>query len=38
MVKLIGEFHHTIDKKGRMSIPAKFREGLGENFVLTKGA
>ncbi|MEG2657937.1 MAG: division/cell wall cluster transcriptional repressor MraZ [Clostridiales bacterium] len=34
----MGEFHHTIDKKGRMSIPAKFREGLGENFVLTKGA
>ncbi len=38
MAKMIGEFHHTIDKKGRMSIPAKFREILGENFVLMKGS
>jgi MraZ protein len=32
-----GEYHHTIDKKGRMSVPAKFREGLGENFMFSKG-
>ena len=32
-----GEYHHTIDKKGRMSIPAKFREELGERFIFTKG-
>jgi MraZ protein len=32
-----GEYHHTIDKKGRMSIPAKFREGLGEHFMFSKG-
>ncbi|MDO4541646.1 MAG: division/cell wall cluster transcriptional repressor MraZ [Bacillota bacterium] len=38
MAKMIGEFHHTIDKKGRMSIPAKFREILGDNFVLMKGS
>ena len=32
-----GEYHHTIDKKGRMSVPAKFREGLGEHFMFSKG-
>ena len=33
----MGEYSHTIDAKGRMIIPAKFREELGEEFVLTKG-
>jgi MraZ protein len=33
----IGEYQHALDNKNRMIIPAKFREGLGENFVLTKG-
>ena len=32
-----GEYRHTIDKKGRMSVPAKFREGLGEHFMFSKG-
>lgn len=31
-----GEYSHNIDPKGRLIIPAKFRDGLGENFVVTK--
>ncbi|MDP4177033.1 MAG: division/cell wall cluster transcriptional repressor MraZ [Bacillota bacterium] len=33
----IGEYQHAIDNKNRMIVPSKFREGLGEKFVLTKG-
>jgi len=33
----IGEYQHAIDSKNRMIIPSKFREELGEKFVLTKG-
>lgn len=33
----IGEHHHTIDDKGRLIIPAKFRDELGENFIVTRG-
>ena len=33
----MGEFQHSIDAKGRMIVPAKFRELLGETFVLTRG-
>lgn len=33
----MGEHRHQIDQKGRMIIPAKFREELGESFVLTRG-
>ena len=33
----MGEHHHTIDDKGRLIIPAKFREELGEEFVVTRG-
>ncbi|SDK40200.1 division/cell wall cluster transcriptional repressor MraZ [Natronincola ferrireducens] len=33
----IGEYNHTIDTKGRVSIPSKFREELGESFIVTKG-
>ena len=32
----MGEYSHTIDAKGRLIIPAKFRDELGEDFVLTK--
>ena len=34
---LKGEYSHNIDAKGRLIIPAKFRDELGENFVITKG-
>ena len=33
----MGEYQHTIDDKNRLIIPSKFREGLGDKFVMTKG-
>ena len=33
----MGEYHHNIDDKGRLIIPAKFRTELGEKFVVTRG-
>ncbi|WP_164669102.1 division/cell wall cluster transcriptional repressor MraZ [Virgibacillus doumboii] len=33
----MGEFQHNIDTKGRIIVPAKFREGLGDSFVVTRG-
>ena len=32
-----GEYQHSVDAKGRVIIPSKFREGLGEKFIVTKG-
>lgn len=34
---LLGEFHHNIDDKGRLVIPTKFREEVGQEFILTRG-
>lgn len=33
----MGEYQHNIDTKGRMIVPAKFREELGERFIVTRG-
>lgn len=33
----MGEYQHNIDPKGRLFMPARFREGLGDSFVVTKG-
>lgn len=33
----IGEYSHTIDAKGRLIVPARLREGLGDAFIVTKG-
>ena len=34
---LLGEFKHSIDAKGRLIVPAKFRGDLGERFIVTRG-
>lgn len=33
----MGEYHHTIDDKGRLTIPSKIREELGNDFIVTRG-
>lgn len=37
MQMFMGEYNHTIDAKGRVIIPSRLRESLGEEFVVTKG-
>ncbi|MDY0405970.1 division/cell wall cluster transcriptional repressor MraZ [Virgibacillus sp. 179-BFC.A HS] len=33
----MGEFQHNIDQKGRIIMPSKFRDELGDSFVVTRG-
>ncbi|MDX8044921.1 division/cell wall cluster transcriptional repressor MraZ [Gracilibacillus sp. S3-1-1] len=33
----MGEYQHNIDTKGRIIVPSKFRDNLGEQFVVTRG-
>ena len=33
----MGEYSHSIDAKGRLIIPSRFRDELGDEFILTKG-
>ena len=33
----MGEYNHTVDAKGRLIVPSKFRDQLGDEFVVTKG-
>lgn len=33
----MGEYHHTIDAKGRIIMPSKMRDDLGESFIVTRG-
>ena len=33
----MGEYNHTIDAKDRLIVPAKFRESLGREFIVTRG-
>lgn len=32
-----GEYHHSVDEKGRLVLPSKYRNELGEKFVITRG-
>ena len=32
-----GEYQHSVDTKGRVIVPSRFREGLGDKFIITKG-
>ncbi|EKN66331.1 cell division protein MraZ [Neobacillus bataviensis LMG 21833] len=33
----MGEYHHSIDNKGRIIVPSKFRDELGDMFIITRG-
>lgn len=33
----MGEYHHNIDNKGRLIVPSKLREDLGDLFIITRG-
>ncbi|MFO7166470.1 MAG: division/cell wall cluster transcriptional repressor MraZ [Chloroflexota bacterium] len=33
----LGEYEHTVDEKGRLAIPSRFRDELGEGVIITRG-
>ena len=37
MALFLGDFPHTLDDKGRLIMPSKFRSELGANFIVTRG-
>ena len=37
MFMLMGEYHHNIDEKNRLTLPSKFREVLKDQFIVTRG-
>lgn len=37
IIMFMGEYHQKIDDKGRLTIPAKIRYELGDNFIVTRG-
>ena len=37
MALFLGDFPHTLDDKGRLIMPSKFRNELGANFIVTRG-
>ena len=37
IIMFMGEYHHSLDEKGRIIIPKNYREELGESFIVTRG-
>ena len=37
IIMFMGEYNHTVDAKGRVIVPSRFREQLGDELVVTKG-
>ena len=37
MAMFMGEYHHNLDRKGRLIIPAKFRDQIGDEIIFTRG-